>query len=142
MKNREEDIFERLEAYFMGQASERFSEKVISLAYDPINVGEIKNPDGLGFIKGPCGDRMAIFLKITEGKISEAKFLADGCGATIACGCAVTDLAIGKSPIEAESINVLEILRYLNDLPASHEHCAVLAVNTLKEALKNMKKNR
>jgi len=69
--------------------------------------------------------------------ISEATFLTDGCGATLACGSVVTELVRGKSGYEALKITVQDVIGYLDGLPASHVHCAVLAVQALHDAIKN-----
>jgi len=138
-KNNEEEVFEKLQAYMMGIASEPYSDKALTLAYEPLNVGEMKNPDGFGCIKGPCGDTMLIFLQIIDGKISEATFLTDGCGGTLACGSAITELAKGKTPYEAAKISPKAVIKYLDGLPASHLHCAVLAAQTLHKAFENVK---
>ena len=142
MQNSKEDIekvFDDLQKYFMEEASKVFSDKVVTLAYAPRNVGAIVNPDGHAHISGSCGDTMEIFIKM-KGKILEnITFLTDGCGATLSCGSAITELGKGKTYSEAKSIGVLSLLRYLDDLPASHEHCALLAVNTLQKALKDLK---
>lgn len=139
MKTDPENVFAKLQSYIMGKASELYSDKVLTLAYEPINVGEMENPDGFGHVKGPCGDTMLVFLRVTDGTISDAKFLTDGCGATVACGSAVTELARGKTPYEASKIQPQYVVRYLKGLPASHLHCAVLAVQTLRKALENAK---
>ena len=138
--NKENDkIFEDLKQYLMEEASEIFSDKVVSLAYEPINVGSLEIPDGHGRIIGSCGDTMEIYIKMKDGKIDIIKFQADGCGVTMACGSAVTELVKGKTLSEAESIGALDVLNYLDDLPASHEHCALLAVHTIQKVLKGLK---
>jgi len=141
-KNNEEEVFEKLQAYMMGIASEAYSDKVLTLAYEPLNVGEMENPDGFGYVKGFCGDRMAIFLKLTDRKISDAKFLTDGCGATLACGSAVTELTKGKTPYEAAKITPQAVIKYLDGLPASHLHCAVLAAQALQAAIENLQTSK
>ncbi|RKY77007.1 iron-sulfur cluster assembly scaffold protein [candidate division KSB1 bacterium] len=130
-----EKIFSAIESQFMGQSSERFSDKVLEFAYDPLNTGEIEDPDGTGFAKGECGDSMTIFLKTEKNKIKEARFLADGCGATLACGSAVTELVKDKSLFNAKNIYPQTVIRFLDGLPASHTHCSVLAVQALRKAL-------
>ena len=37
-------------------------------------------------ITGPCGDTMEIWIKVSEGAISKANFMTDGCGTSIASG--------------------------------------------------------
>jgi nitrogen fixation NifU-like protein len=140
MDENSESVFQKMQKYFLGSSSEPFSDKVLDLAYEPTNVGEIEDADAVGFVKGDCGDRMAIFLKMDRGKIKKATFLTDGCGATIACGSAVTELIRNKSSYEAIKIYPQMVIRYLDGLPTSHVHCAVLAVQTVHEALENLKK--
>ena len=138
-KNDIDKVFEELKKYFMNEFSKTFSDKVVSLTYEPLNVGSIENPDGHARISGPCGDTMEIFISTKGERLEKITFLTDGCGATLACGSAVTELAKGKTIPEAETIDVLSILEYLDDLPPSHEHCALLAVKTLCQALKDLK---
>ena len=134
-----EKVFENIQKYIMGNASESYSDKVLTLAYEPVNVGEIENPDGSARVMGECGDWMQIYLKITGDTISEVRFLTDGCGATLACGSAVTELVRARTPWEVTKIYPQTVIRYLDGLPASHMHCAVLAVQALKEALRSLK---
>ncbi|MCJ7681183.1 MAG: hypothetical protein MUP70_10695, partial [Candidatus Aminicenantes bacterium] len=55
--------FEKVKTYLMGKSSEPFSDKVITLAYEPINVGVLDNPDGICQIKGECGIEISVYLK-------------------------------------------------------------------------------
>lgn len=142
MTDKTENIFDNLQQLWMGNASERYSDKVLELAYEPRNVGEIENPDGIGFAKGSCGDRMSIFLKVTDDVITDIRFLTDGCGATLACGSAVTMLAKDRTPFEAEKIYPQTVIRFLDGLPASHLHCAALAVQTLRKALTSLSESK
>lgn len=139
MKDRELDrVFKNLQHYLMGEASEAYSDKVMEYAYDPINVGEIKNPDASVQVKGNCGDVYKLYIKMDNDVIDDIRFLADGCGASLACGCAVTELARGKTPYEADKITPQAVIKFLDGLPASHLHCAVLAVQTLQKALNDL----
>ncbi|MCD6116730.1 iron-sulfur cluster assembly scaffold protein [bacterium] len=130
-----EEIFSRIQSQIMGGGTERFSDKVVELAYDPINSGDMENPDGQGYVKGDCGDSITVFLKTENNTIKEARFLADGCAATLACGSAVTELSKGKSLYDAKKIYPQTVIRFLDGLPASHTHCSILAVQALREAL-------
>lgn len=114
-----------------------YSEKVIDRFLHPRNLGRIDDPEGYGKITGPCGDTMEIFLRVVNGRIAEANFMTDGCGTTIVCGGMVTELAKGKSINDAGEITRDVILENLGGLPESDQHCALLAANTLHEALKD-----
>lgn len=112
-----------------------FSDKVVSLIRSKENVGVLDKPDGQGLFKGSCGDRMQIDLGIVAGRIKEARFLADGCGATYACGSMITRMASSMTLEHAQQITAEDLILALDGLPEDHLHCAELAVMTLREAI-------
>jgi nitrogen fixation protein NifU and related proteins len=114
-----------------------YTEVVIDHAQNPRNVGRIENADGVAMVSGPCGDTMEIWLRVREEVIKEATFWTDGCGTTIAAGSMVTELAKGKTIQEAMRITQKDVLDALGGLPEESQHCALLAANTLKEAVKD-----
>ena len=118
-----------------------FSKKVINEYRNPSNFGAIENPDAVGMIKGPCGDTMKIMLKIENGRVVDVRFLTDGCGTSIACGSMLTKIIHGKTFDEASTITSEDLNDALDGLPEDHVHCTVLAVNTLRKAIKNYHKD-
>jgi ATP-binding protein involved in chromosome partitioning len=115
-----------------------FSAKALRLIEKQENLGTLENPDARGKVTGWCGDTMQIDLKLTGNIIQEARFITDGCRATIACGCMLTQLVKTKSLAEAQHITSEDLLAALEGIPEDHEHCAELAVITLREAIKNV----
>lgn len=115
--------------------SQYFSDTVIHLIRSQYNVGTLDKPDAQGLFLGSCGDRMQIDLKIVNQRIMDAKFIADGCGATLACGSMITRMATTKTLEEAQRIQADELIQALDGLPDDHLHCAELAVMTLREAV-------
>ena len=130
----ESDELERLIVEDMRKV---YSQTVIDHAMNPRNVGAMADADGIGMVTGPCGDTMEIWLKVAENTVSEASFLTDGCGTTIAAGSMVTTLAKGKAVSWALVICQEDVLNALEGLPEESAHCALLAANTLRQALKN-----
>jgi len=114
-----------------------YSETAIEHMRNPRNVGLILNPDGQAGITGPCGDTVEMWLRLTDGVIEQATFWTDGCGTTIAAGSMVTELAKGKRVAEAFRISQQDVLEALGGLPDDSVHCALLAANTLREAVKD-----
>jgi len=114
-----------------------FSETVVDHAMNPRNVGNIEAVDGYASVTGPCGDTMEIWLKINSDTISDASFMTDGCGTTIASGSMVTEMAKGRTVFHAQKITRQDVLNALGGLPEESQHCALLAANTLKEAIKD-----
>jgi nitrogen fixation NifU-like protein len=114
-----------------------YSETAIDHMRHPRNVGIISNADGQARITGPCGDTMEIRLRVTEGIIEQATFWTDGCGTTIAAGSMATELAKGKRVTDAFRVAQQDVLDALGGLPGDSVHCALLAANTLREAVKD-----
>ena len=132
-----DDSFKELEQSIMAEMKKVYSEKTIDHFLNPRNLSEIPAPDGFGRVTGPCGDTMEICLKVRDGRVTNASFWTDGCGPSIASGSMVTELAKRMSISEAQRISQHDVLAALGGLPEESEHCALLAANTLKEAIKN-----
>ena len=132
-----DDSFAELEKSVMEDMRETYSEKAVDHFLNPRNLGQIQAPDGFGRVSGPCGDTMEIYLRVNSDKITNATFWTDGCGPSIASGSMVTELIKGKSIVEAQRITQDDILNALGGLPEESLHCALLAANTLKEAVRD-----
>jgi len=132
-----DNSLKELEQSIMEDMKRVYSEKTIDHFLNPRNLGRISAPDGLGKITDPHGNTMEIYLRIKEGKVINASFWTDGCGCSIASGSMVTELAKGKGVLEAQKITQQNILDALGGLPEDDLHCALLAANTLKEAIKD-----
>jgi nitrogen fixation NifU-like protein len=137
MSNDFEKTAKELQTSIMEDARKVYSEKVIDRWLNPRNLGKIRTPDGFAEIKGPCGDTMQISFNVREGRLSKIKFKTDGCASSMAAGSMATELAQGKKPEEGAEISQQMILDALDGLPDESIHCALLASNTLKEAIKN-----
>jgi nitrogen fixation NifU-like protein len=133
----EKELWEQMQEEILEDARKHYSEKAIDRWLNPRNVGKVEDPQGFRRKTGICGDTMEISLRIINDKIIEARFLTDGCGPTLAAGSMATELAAGKSVQEALEIRQQVILNNLGGLPEESEHCALLASDTLKEALKD-----
>ena len=114
-----------------------YTEIVMDHAMNPRNLGRIERSDGFGRVTGSCGDTMEIWLRVRREVIHAASFWTDGCGTTIAAGSMVTELAKEKTIREAMGISPKNVLDALGGLPEESRHCALLAADTLREAVKN-----
>jgi len=137
MSNDFEKTVNELQASIMEDARKIYSEKVIKRWLNPRNWGKVREADGFAKIKGPCGDTMQIFFKVKDGRLSKIKFMTDGCASSIAAGSMATELAQGRKIEEAAEISQQMILEALDNLPEESVHCALLASNTLKDAIKD-----
>jgi len=103
-------------------------------ANDPHNMGALDDFNGHAKITGPCGDTMEFWILANEKKIKKISFITDGCEPSRACGSMTTCLAEEKTIEEAKAISQQDVLQALGGLPEDHDHCALLATNTLKAA--------
>jgi nitrogen fixation NifU-like protein len=125
-----------------------YSKKVMELFQHPRNMGEMKNPDGVGKIGNPiCGDVMWLYIRVGKDKkgreiIEDIKVKTFGCVAAIATSSALTEIAKGKTLEESEKITNKSILDIVEGLPPQKIHCSVLAAQALKKAIEDYRRRR
>jgi nitrogen fixation NifU-like protein len=126
---------EELQSQIIKDIKKRYSQRVIEHWQHPKNWGIMNNADGYGKITGPCGDTMEISIKVKDNKIVKCTYDTDGCGTTIACGSIITEMAVGQKIVTVRKINQKTILDYCGGLPKEDQHCALLAADTLQNAI-------
>ena len=129
--------FEDLQQLVSADARSIYSETVIDHAMNPRNAGVMADADGFARVTGPCGDTMEIWLKVKNDIVVGISFMTDGCGTSIAAGSMVTEISRGKGIDEAQRTSQQDVLDALDGLPEDSEHCALLAANTLKAAIRD-----
>lgn len=120
-----------------------YSEKVMEHFMNPRNVGEIPDADGIGMEGNPlCGDVMKIYIKVKDGRITDAKFRTFGCGAAIAVSSMVTEMVKGKTIDEALQLSKETVASALDGLPAQKMHCSNLGADALRKAIEDYKQKQ
>jgi len=84
---------------------------------------------------GACCDRIRFSISLDGQRVTDAGFLADGCGASTAAGSAAVTLVRGRHVLEAATINAAEIAEELGGLSPGKLHAAELAADALHRAL-------
>jgi nitrogen fixation NifU-like protein len=106
--------------------------------FNPRNVGELPNPDGVGRVGNPvCGDVMKMEIKVADGRIADIKFMTFGCGAAIATSSMVTEMVKGKTLEEAMAVTNRTVAEALGGLPRAKLHCSNLAADALHRAIED-----
>jgi len=95
-------------------------------------MAEIENP--------VCGDVLRLTVKVTDGRISDARFKAKGCVPAMACASALTELVVGKGLDEARGVGRDDIIAGVGSLPQASSHAAQLALDVLSSALSQLKR--
>ncbi len=96
--------------------------------------GTIKKPDvhasGDNLL---CGDKISIDLRLTKGKIKEAKFTHHGCVLSGAAASALLEYAHGKELSKVQDITAEKMFKLLGTpVSPARVPCALLALAVLK----------
>ncbi len=108
---------------------------------EPRNFGKIENPDENIMETNPtCGDTIAMYLKLGDGKIRDIKYVANGCLISVASASILSERVKGKDVDYVLNMNKKDILSYLGlELGPAREKCALLSYDALIKMLKNYK---
>jgi len=134
-----------------------YQEVIVDHNRSPRNFGKMENPDRVAEGFNPlCGDRLNLYLKLDDDKITDLSFDGSGCAISVASASLMTDALKGKSvadaekvfnefhhmvtydkpndPEEIEHLGKLAALLGVKDYPARVK-CATLCWHTLHSAL-------
>jgi nitrogen fixation NifU-like protein len=106
---------------------------------NPRHAGELPAANTVAEQVNPvCGDRLRLSLRVCDGRIEEARFLAYGCAPTLACGSVLVELLQGMTCAGAARLRRQDITDVLGGLPSRKQHAAALAIETLRAALETV----
>lgn len=117
-----------------------YSAQVLEHFEHPRNAGTVPSADASVRMENPaCGDVLELTVQLAGDRpnlrIAEIRFKAKGCVASMACGSAVTELALGKTLDEAKMLSREELIREVGGLPQASEHASHLAIDALRAVL-------
>jgi nitrogen fixation NifU-like protein len=86
-----------------------------------------------------CGDRIRIQLRVVDNMVVDARFTADACALCIASASLLTEHVRGLSEDAASDVDGTWIRGSLEgDPPPGRTRCAMLPLDTLKRAVRNI----
>ena len=105
-----------------------YSDKAIQYYLEKPYMGSLPDADQVSEMTGTCGDTMAVYLKVAQGKVTDVMYQVMGCAGAVSAAMAAVDLVKGKSIEDARSLEDGDIFRVLQDIPVKKHHCIQLAV--------------
>ena len=120
-----------------------YNPRVMDHFTHPRNMGEMDEPDGVGESTNPvCGDTLRLFIKVSDNRIVDVRFLTFGCGAAIAASSITTEMIRGKTLDEVLEISDRDVVDALGGLPPAKLHCSVLAAKAINAAVSDYRKRK
>lgn len=114
-----------------------YNDLVIEHFTQPRNTGEIENADGYALVGDPeCGDQMKLWIRVTDGVLTDVQFKSFGCPGAIATSSMATVLAKGASLEAAKKLTDDDVIEALGGIPENKKHCSLMAINALHAAIK------
>lgn len=112
--------------------SEQFKDHIAH----PRNAGDLPDANATAEETNPvCGDRLRLSLRVRDGRIEAARFLAYGCPPTLACGSVLAEMLEGMSVDDALQLTRKVVVTAVGGLPSRKQHAASLAIETLQKAI-------
>jgi nitrogen fixation NifU-like protein len=130
--------------------------------YQEVILDHNKRPRNFGALEGAsqaaghnpmCGDRVSVYVRMEDGRVSEARFTGNGCAISKASASMMTEAVTGRTPEEVrgmfstfqemvtgkaeaddEKVGKLVVLSGVKEFP-SRVKCAMLAWHALQAAI-------
>ena len=113
----------------------RYSATLVDHFLNPRNVGLMRDPDARGEGEyAECGDLARVFLRVGNGRVTETRFQAYGCGPTIAAASALSEVLVQRPIEDLLHLKADEVERALDGLPEDRRHAADLVTEAARNA--------
>jgi len=116
-----------------------YQEYIIELYKNPLNFGAIADADYRAEAFNPtCGDRIVLYLKVSGGKVTEARHSGEGCAISQASASLLTESMKGKTLEELKALTKDDVMRLIRiDLSKNPTRirCALLPLDALMKAI-------
>jgi nitrogen fixation NifU-like protein len=113
--------------------SSTYSAAVLDHFQKPRNAGDLPSATAQVEVTNPvCGDVLRLGVRVAGDRVVEARFKAQGCVSSIACGSWLTEWMPGKTAAELNGLAPERIAEGLGGLAPASFHAAELACDALR----------
>ncbi len=121
---------------YTGSVGPAYSDLLIQHMREPRNTGPLDGANGVAAVRNPvCGDSVTFMVRVEDGRVAAARFVAQGCGGSVGALSLTTELLEGLTLAEATALDRDAITGAAGGFPTSKIHCAVLAADAVRLAL-------
>ena len=114
-----------------------FTAAVLDHTLNPRNAGELPNATHYGQFGIPGdGPYVQLWLNLSDGTILSASYATYGCPSAVACASLTCELLRGRNVDQAMLLEPKDLMLLLGGLPEGKEHCAKMAVDALRHAIR------
>jgi len=116
-----------------------YAEQIVDLSKNPLNRGEMANATLThSGVNTTCGDHVRLYLKTSDGKVTDASWEGDGCAISIAAASVLTEEVKGKKLADLGDLAKEDLYEWLgiDHLGPARVKCVMLSLETLQGALK------
>lgn len=131
-----EAIVARIQQEVMDEAKSALGDKGFDRWRNPKFCGVMADADSMARQSGSCGDSMTMYIKVKGERLDQVTYITDGCGSSSVAGSFTAEMATGRTFSEALALKGEDVLQEIGTFPDEEKHCAFLAVQTLRKALK------
>jgi nitrogen fixation NifU-like protein len=119
-----------------------YSAQVLDHFQNPRGVGELNAATVTVEVQNPaCGDVLRLSLRVVNRRVTEARFKAQGCVPSIACGSRLVEMIAGMDVTRLAEVRREQLVEDLGGLPEASQHASFLAMDALKTAVGKLKRS-
>lgn len=114
-----------------------YREHILDHYRHPRNRGTLEAPDISAELDNPvCGDIIRLDIRLTEGRVSEARFSGRGCVLSVAAASMLTEDIVGKTVEELRALQDEDTFQMLGVTPGPvRAGCGLLSQRVLHKGL-------
>jgi NifU-like protein involved in Fe-S cluster formation len=113
-----------------------YSRTILDHFLNPRNTGTLPDPCLRAEVTSTaCNDRLVLTVAVTDGRIADARFMANACAVATSAMSVLTEMIKGRSVTEAQGIDLPMIETALGGVPEEKKDCAAHAVQALRQCL-------